>query len=224
MTRARRSMIGGLMLLLGCSGGGTEPANDLVLAKASPSGDGQTGPAGSTLAIPLRVILTKAGAPLASRTVTWSIAGGSANPASSTTGADGIASTTVTLPPFAASNTVTAVSTGASGSPVRFNVVSTGATAEVTIQVVNDDFLPNNPQLTAGGTVTFQWQTGSRDHNVTPVAPNTIPVSVNPGPPATHNAPYSFETIFQTVGTYVYFCGVHGTPTSGMRGTITVVP
>jgi plastocyanin len=116
------------------------------------------------------------------------------------------------------------VSTGASGSPLRFSVVSTGATSEVTIQVVNDDFLPNNPQLTAGGTATFQWQTGARDHNVTPVAPNTIPVSTNPGPPATHNAPYSFDTIFPAVGTYVYFCGVHGTPTSGMRGTITVVP
>lgn len=146
------------------------------------------------------------------------------NPASSSTGADGIASTTVTLPPFAASNAVTAVSAGASGSPLHFSVTSTGATAAVTIEVVNNVFLPDNAQVEAGGTVTFQWSSGSRDHNVTPVAPNTIPMSTNPAPPALHDTPYSFATTFPAAGTFVFFCGPHGTPSSGMRGVITVVP
>jgi len=224
MAGTRRAIIGGLMLLLGCSSGGTEPVNDLVLAKASPSGDGQSGPAGTTLASPLRAMVTQAGAPLAGRTVTWAIAGGSVNPGTSTTGADGVASTTVTLPPFAASNAVTAVSAGASGSPLHFSVTSTGATSAVTIKVANNVFLPDNAQVEAGGTVTFEWQGGSSNHNVTPVAPNTIPMSTNPAPPATHDAPYSFPTVFPAVGTFVFFCGAHGTPTSGMRGTITVVP
>jgi len=223
MAGARAGILCGVIVLLGCGGSGSV-ANDLVLAKASPSGDGQSGPAGTALPSPLRAIVTQTGTPVAGRTVSWSLPGGSVTPASSTTGADGIASTSVTLPPFAASNAVTAVSAGASGSPLRFSVISTGATAAVTIAVVNNVFLPDNAQVEAGGTVTFEWQSGSSNHNVTPVAPNTIPVSTNPAPPATHDAPYSFATTFPAAGTFAFFCGAHGTPSSGMRGVITVVP
>ncbi|HEV8600935.1 MAG TPA: plastocyanin/azurin family copper-binding protein [Gemmatimonadales bacterium] len=226
MVRERTGILAGLIVLLGCGGGGTGPGNNnnLVLAKASPSGDGQSGPTGTTLPAPYRARLTQGGAPLQGRTVTWGIPGGSVSPASTSTDADGVASTSVTLPPFAATNTVTAVVTAASGSPLRFSAVSTGATTSATIQVVNDAFRPDNLQIKATGTVTFEWQSGSINHNVTPVAPNTIPASSNPAPPGLHDAPYSFATVFPTVGTFGYFCSQHGTATTGMRGTITVVP
>ena len=32
----------------------------------------------------------------------------------------------------------------------------------------------------------------------------------------------TFQHTFQTAGTYVYYCQIHGTPTAGMRGTIVV--
>ena len=35
-------------------------------------------------------------------------------------------------------------------------------------------------------------------------------------------APHSFSQTFNSPGTYVYFCVVHGSPTAGMRGTIVV--
>lgn len=219
----------GLLWLLsaGCGGGSTGPGpNDPVLAKANPSGDGQSGPAGTALAEPLRVMVTQGGAPLGGRSVAWTVlaTGGSANPASSVTGADGVATTSVTLPPFAATSQVSAASTGANGSPLRFSVSSTGATSSATVRVVDNEFQPENLQISTGGSVTFQWLNGAGPHNVTPVGANTIPASSNPAPPGTHDAPYSFSTTFPTSGTFAFFCGVHGTPSSGMRGSVTVVP
>jgi plastocyanin len=219
--------VGLLLLGLGCGGGSSGPdPNAPLLAKASPSGDGQSGPAGTPLTEPLRVILTQAGAPLAGRSVSWTVlaSGGSANPASSTSGADGIASTNVTLPPFAATSQVVASSSGANGSPLHFSVTSTGATSSATVRVVDNEFQPVSLQITAGGSVTFAWLGGAGPHNVTPVGPNTIPASSDPAPPGTHNAPYTFSTTFSTAGTFAYFCSVHGSPSSGMRGSVTVVP
>jgi len=212
----------------GCGGGGgTGPGSpSATLAKAAPSGDGQSAPAGTQLPEPLRVVVTENGAPVAGRTVVWAILaqGGSVSPQAGATGADGIATTSVTLPPFAATSAVTAASSGTSGSPLRFSVTSTGATSFVTVEVADNEFQPDNFQLKAGGSVTFVWQNGAGPHNVTPVAPNTIPASTNPAPPGTHLAPFSFDASFPTAGSFTFFCGVHGTPTSGMRGSVTVVP
>jgi len=94
----------------------------------------------------------------------------------------------------------------------------------VTVQVINDAFQPATFQLKAGGVVTFTWAAGANGHNVSPVAPNTIPVSSNPSPPGVHSAPFTFDTTFPTVGTFKFFCTAHGAPDSGMHGTITVVP
>lgn len=223
---ARPLVIGVSAIALACGGGGTEPGGgEATLAKAAPSGDGQSGGAGTTLPDPLRVIVTQNGAPLAGRVVGWSVlaSGGTVNPPTSTTGADGIATTSVTLPPFAATSSVRAIASGIS-SELRFSVTSTGATSTATIQVTNDEFLPDNVGLRAGGTVSFVWLPGATQHNVRPIAPNSIPTSENPPPPAVHNAPYSFDTRFTLAGSYQFFCEAHGTPTSGMRGSVTVVP
>lgn len=213
------------LVLFGCGGGGTNPGESDVMAKASASGDGQSGPFGTVLANPLRVLLTQRGSPLAGRTVTWQAqAGIQLNPVSTTSGGDGIASTVVTLPPFGSTRTITATAVGAVGSPQVFTVTATGAGTVVTVQVVNNEFLPSTFSLTAGGIVTFTWGASAGPHNVTPVAPNLIPASSNPPPPGTHSAPYSFDVTFPTAGTFKFYCGVHGNPDIGMHGTITVVP
>jgi len=217
---------GACALSLACGGDGTDPGSyGILLSKATPSGDGQSGAVGSLLPDPLRVLVTRYGVPFVGHPVRWSVlaSGGSANPATSTTGADGIASTTITLPPFAATSGVNAIASG-NGDALRFNVTSTGATSTATVLVANNEFQPDNLQLRAGGTVSFVWLAGSGPHDVAPVAPNTIPRSDNPPPPATHDAPYSFDTHFPVPGTFTYFCEVHGTATSGMRGSVMVIP
>lgn len=222
---ARPLATGVSAIALACGGAGTDPRDDSTLAKASPSGDGQSGSAGTTLPDPLRVIVTQNGLPVAGRLVGWNVlaSGGAVNPVTSTTGADGIATTSVTLPPFAATSSVRAIASGISAE-LRFTVISTGATSTATIQVADNEFLPDNVELRAGGTVSFAWLPTATQHNVRPIAPNTIPTSENPPPPGLHNAPYSFDTRFSLTGNYRFFCEAHGTPTSGMRGTVTVVP
>ncbi len=193
------------------------------MAKASPSGDAQSGVVGAPLPEPLRVSITQNGAAVPGRTVTWQIqpTNGSVT-ASTVTDAGGIASATVTLPLFAVTSTITATSSGVINSPLSFSAISTGAGLAVTVNVINNQFQPAQFQLKQGGTVTFLWGTGSSSHTVTPVAPNTIPVSTPAG--VNHSAPFSFEATFPAQGVFKFFCEVHGTPDTGMSGTITVVP
>lgn len=214
------------LVLFGCGGGGTGPGgSDVIMAKASASGDAQSGPFGTVLANPLRVLLTQGGSPVAGRAVTWQAqAGIQLNPVTATSVADGIASTVVTLPPFGSTRTITATAIGAIGSPQVFTVTATGAGTAVTVQVVNTEFLPSTFNLKAGGIVTFTWGSGAIGHSVAPVAPNTIPASSNPAPPGLHSAPYSFDAVFPSTGTFKFFCDAHGNPDTGMHGTITVVP
>jgi plastocyanin len=195
-----------------------------VLTKASPSGDGQNGTVSATLANPLRVLVTQSGAAASGRAVNWSIAPatGEVNPSNSVTDANGIAATTVTLPPIAGPATVTATSAGASGSPQSFTLTATGAGTEVTVQVINTNFVPATFDLKVGGTVTFTWGAGSAGHNVTPVPPNLIPTSGNL--PDTRSAPFSFQTTFPALGTFKFYCSIHGAPDVNMAGTITVIP
>lgn len=190
------------------------------MAKAAVSGDGQSGVVGTVLPNPLRVIITNSGNPVMGHGVTWAIgpSGGSVDPTASATDANGIASTTVTLPGVAATSTVTATATGVTGSPLSFSATSTGSSLAVTVNVVNFAFQPANVTLKRGGTVTFLWGAASGPHTVTPDGPNTIPII--PGDPTAQNAPFTFDTVFPATGTFNYHCRVHG----NMTGTITVVP
>lgn len=233
---SRRMNIGGalagtILFATACGGSGATstppppPPPSAAMAKASQSGDNQSGPIGTVLPNPLRVILTQGATPVAGRTVTWqSQAGAQLSPGSGVTDADGIAITAITLPQVGGTSTVTATATGATGSPQAFSITATGAGMQVTVQVVNSEFQPATFNLQAGGTVTFTWGSGATGHSVAPVAPNTIPASSNPAPPGLHSAPYSFDTVFPSPGTFKFFCNAHGAPDSGMHGTITVVP
>lgn len=90
----------GLSAAQGCGDSSGPPA--VVAAIEIAAGDGQDGPANGPAPVPLRVTLRGAGgAPLAGGRVTWSVAAGSAllNPATSTSDANGRATTVVTLGP-----------------------------------------------------------------------------------------------------------------------------
>lgn len=215
-----------------CGGGTTDPGpgpgpgpgpTGLIMSKASSSGDGQIGTPSTALANPLRVIISQAGSPQGGRVVTWAVTGGGGSvlPSSFTTGADGIATTTVTFLNGAGVMAITATSAGVSGSE-SFTASGTVAGPQATIQVVNDAFNPANVSVKAGGTVTFVWGGAALLHNVIPDGPNTEPES--PGAPGTRNSPFLFSVTFPTIGTYRYHCNNHGSPGTGMSGTIMVVP
>lgn len=129
MHRVRRAALVGSLaaaaLLAACSSSGGSGPTVTSVAKAS--GDAQVGPAATALATPLAVLVTdQGGAPVAGVTVSWSVAsgGGSLNPASVVTGADGKAATSWTLGPAAGTQTVSAAVSGATGSPVSFSAVA----------------------------------------------------------------------------------------------------
>lgn len=131
-----------LVLLAGCSdgdGGGNPPDPDLVVAKAAPSGDAQTGTVNQELAQPLRVLVTLDGAPEPGRTVNWTALQGAVDPASAVTDAGGIASTDWTLGTTAGAQAARATLAGASGSPVTFGATGTAGPAAVLLKVGGDD-------------------------------------------------------------------------------------
>jgi adhesin/invasin len=101
-------------------GSGNNP--NLVLAKTgTANGDGQTAVVASALPQPLRVVLTKDGAPKTDATINWSAIDGSVSPATSITDPNGVATTTWTLGLAAGPQTARAQFVGATGSPQLFS-------------------------------------------------------------------------------------------------------
>jgi plastocyanin len=205
-------------------GGGPDPAA-LSAAASEPSGDGQSGTAGQDLANPLRIVVLRGATPAAGAVVNWSATGAGAlmTPSSSTTGADGISTSVWHLGTAAGTQSAQATVSGADGSPVRFTATATanpgGGPSPVEIQLLSDGsgnrFDPANVTIPAGTTVTWRWVSGF--HNVMPTGSPTFT-----GNGAPISAPTTFSQTFTSPGTYLYFCVVHGTPSSGMRGTIVV--
>ena len=119
------------LLVAGCGGGdgdtGPPPGDEPLVVQKAPtnSGDGQTGTVGEALGAGLRILITRAAEPEAGVGVQWATAnGGSLAPATSTSGADGIATTNWTLGPAAGAQTATATVADADGSPVSFTATA----------------------------------------------------------------------------------------------------
>ena len=122
-------------LVAGCGGGGSDtgtPPSTTAIAKTSTnSGDAQSGTVGQPLGAPLRVLVTEGGTPSSGVTVSWSTsaAGGSVDPPSAPSDADGIASTTWTLGTLAGTQAAQATLNGATGSPVTFSATASSGAA-----------------------------------------------------------------------------------------------
>jgi plastocyanin len=101
--------------------------------------------------------------------------------------------------------TATAVGPGSGPAPVGIELRSDGS----------NRFEPANVTIPVGTTVTWTWVGGFHD-----VTPNGNPGFTGSGQPVP--APHTFSQTFNTAGTYLYFCSVHGSPSAGMRGTIEV--
>lgn len=91
---------------------------------------------------------------------------------------------------------------------------NTGPGGETVVSVSDNSFSPASATVAPGGTVRWNWL-GSAQHNVTWV-----------NPAGTSNSPTqssgTFTRNFSNAGTFDYFCTIHGTATSGMRGSVVV--
>ena len=89
-----------------------------------------------------------------------------------------------------------------------------GVQAKIQINGSTAAFSPATVTIDPGQPVCWTWSGTVDQHNI-----KGNDGSFTSGPPANAG---NFQKTFTTPGTYLFHCQVHGTPTSGMRGTIIV--
>jgi plastocyanin len=198
------------------------PQANLAIAFGTPSGNNQTAVLGSSLADLLRVVVTNNGAPAAGIVVIWETAVpfGFFNPTQSTTNAQGVATAAWTLGTTVGAQAATAFAGTTLGPSVAFAATATpgqgGTTVDVSVSLAGGgQFAPTTVVIAAGTTVRWTWVDDV--HTVTSTGTPAFP-----GHPANASPPTVYEFTFAAPGTYRYYCTVHGTPTTGMRGTVVV--
>ena len=85
----------------------------------------------------------------------------------------------------------------------------------MSVSMSGSAFSPSLDSVTAGSVVTWTNDDGFA-HNVTSAPGSAVYGSGDFGMGGT------FQHTFSTPGTYVYYCTIHGTPTTGMHATIVV--
>lgn len=201
--------------------------HDKPVTFAKLAGDNQSQDVGLPLVQALQVGVTdQFGNGVNGLAVGWTVTQGSAvpGPALSFTSASGVATTTVTLGNTAGAVHIDASAPVPTGSPKTFTLTATALPTAITIQVINSRFNPAVDTVAVGGTVDWVWGTGSLAHNVIPTGSPTFTPdpATYPADSTTFDAPHSHQFQFSGAGTYRYYCTDHGTPTSGMRGSIVV--
>jgi plastocyanin len=88
-----------------------------------------------------------------------------------------------------------------------------GPGPEGDVIVENNDFDPATLQVAPGTSVVWAWSSGGTTHNVT----------FDDGEASGNKSDGTYERTFPTAGTFPYHCTIHGSATSGMRGSVTVV-
>jgi plastocyanin len=200
-----------------CSGDTTQPPGPpLDLMKSG--GDAQTWYFNNRLPTPLGVTAVDASSrPVPGVVVTWAVTSsagsGAVNPQQSTTDASGVATTTDSL----GSSTTQTVSASFTGlqSAATFTEFGFASGTAVGVSVNNNLFAPPDTAVQIGGTVTWTWNSGTTQHNVTYTGGPSVPTSSSNQAGGT-----TFGTTFTTVGRYTYVCTIHPTQ---MTGSVTVV-
>ncbi len=91
---------------------------------------------------------------------------------------------------------------------------SLGPNGEKIVNVNDNAFSPATQTIAAGETVLWQWK-GANQHNVTWVTTSGT------GNSATQSTG-TYSRNFSAAGAYDYYCTIHGTATTGMRGSVVV--
>lgn len=87
----------------------------------------------------------------------------------------------------------------------------------VAISSVDNNFRPQDVTVTKGSTVVWT-NDGRAEHNIVAFGPTPFHIDTKSFPPG---ATYTWEAT--ELGTFRYFCSIHGTATAGMYGSVTVV-
>ncbi len=191
---------------------------------AEAGGNNQTGQINTALAPVQAKVTDEFGNGVAGVDVAWSATGATVAVPVVPSNGSGISAAAVTLGGTAGPITITAAAndlTGAAltGSPVTFSATATEQpppSTNANVAVINNSFSPASLTISAGTTVVWTWNSSAQNHNVAPAASEPA----RSGNPV--NGPHTYQYTFNTPGTFVYFCEVHGTATAGMRGTIIV--
>ena len=243
-TRAAR--LGGLVLAVITTFGVTACGDDdpvapggggLTIVPAQNSGGDQVAAPGQAFGSPFTVQVLVDGIPTGGVEIQWAPTDGAANPPTSVSGSNGIATTNWTLGgtsslkggdgALSSAEVAKVVSITASAP-----AVSSGTTAKINafsvplenavVEVSNNAFVPVRPggatSIVAGTSVTWVWVSDATSHNVSPTSGSALPL--RSGEP--RDGPYVYTQLFETVGNFTYDCTVHGA--TGMTGSINVTP
>src|SRR5947199_3943779 len=165
-------------LACGGNGGGTTPPGPPADLLKNPAGDNQSWYFNNPLPTALSVTAVDVdGRAVPGVVITWAVTtgDGAVTPTQSTTGANGVASTTDSVG-SATLQTVSATFTGLAG-PVSFTAHATTPPTSTGVSVEDDHFTPQNSVVQTGGTVTWTWA-GRNVHNLTfTVAPTPLPAN-----------------------------------------------
>lgn len=196
-----------------CGGDSTQPPgppSDFLIS----GGDAQSWFFNNPLPSPLSVTVVDAsGRAVPGVVVTWSVTsgGGEVSPLQSTTDVSGVASTTDSLG-SSTLQTVNVTFTGAPG-PASFDEFATSPPTAVDVGVISFAFTPQDTLVQVGGMVTWTWNSGTVQHNVTYVSgPTPLPAN-SPNQAGTT----TFSTTFTAAGTYTYHCTIHPQMTGLVR-------
>jgi len=196
-----------------CGGDSTQPPgppSDFLIS----GGDAQSWFFNNPLPAPLSVTVVDAsGRAVRGVVVTWSVTsgGGEVSPLQSTTDVSGVASTTDSLG-SSTLQTVNVTFTGAPG-PASFDEFATSPPTAVDVGVISFAFTPQDTLVQVGGRVTWTWNSGTVQHNVTYVGgPTPLPAN-SPNQAGTT----TFSTTFTAAGTYTYHCTIHPQMTGLVR-------
>jgi len=216
--RVRASVTGTSLTVDFSATANAAPITDSVPATIEiASGDNQSATVSTALPAALVVrVRNAAGQALGGVSVDWAAAsgGGMLSASNTTTSTQGLASVTYTVGSSAGVNTVAAEVTTKPTITVTFNAAATPVPLQASITVSDFKFTPSTQIVAAGGRVTWAWG-GSARHNVTSVGDGFK------ASPTQTSGTYSV-TFSTSTGVYYYYCTIHGTPTSGMRGTVLV--
>ncbi|NUO62852.1 MAG: hypothetical protein HOQ11_01605 [Gemmatimonadaceae bacterium] len=99
---------------------------------------------------------------------------------------------------------------------------NTGGSTSADITVSGLNFTPSATTIPKGTAVNWSWNSCGSDGygGQTCVDHSLVWDDGSPGLAATSSA--SYQRTFAAAGTYSYHCAIHGTTTTGMRGTVTV--
>lgn len=81
---------------------------------------------------------------------------------------------------------------------------------DATVAVTNNQFTPGTVEVPVNSTVTWQWNSGGVEHNVT----------FQDGPASGNLTSGSYPRTFQSGGSYPYVCTIHAA--EGMTGVVNV--